>query len=378
MYVYADNAATTKTSEEVKAEMLRVMNDAWGNPSSLHTCGQTAMDELFGTRQRIANVLGVKPHEIVFTSGGSESDNQAIISSALSGAKHGKKHIVTTEFEHHAVLNTVKMLAEYGFSYTLVPINENGIVYPESIEKAVREDTALVSVMYANNEIGTIQPIADIAKICKERSVPFHTDAVQAFGHIKLSLENVDLMSLSAHKFHGPRGVGLLYVNENSYVLPLIHGGSQERGLRAGTENLPGIVGMAIAMEQAKKQLESNRLHILPIRNRIISELLKISDTVLNGDIENRLPGNINISFRGIDSEALILQLDLRGIEASSGSACTAGSLEPSHVLTAIGRDEELAICSLRLSLGEDISDAEADYIIKNVAEAVDFLRKRR
>lgn len=378
MYVYADNAATTKPSEAVKAEMLRVMNDAWGNPSSLHTCGQTAMDELYGARQRIANVLGVKPCEIVFTSGGSESDNQAIISSALLGAKHGKKHIVTTEFEHHALLNTVKMLAEYGFSYTTVPINENGIVSPESIEKAVRDDTALVSVMYANNEIGTIQPINDIAKICKDRGVPFHTDAVQAFGHTEISLENVDLMSLSAHKFHGPRGVGLLYVSENSHVLPLIHGGSQERGLRAGTENLPGIVGMALAMEQAKNQVDSSRSHLLPIRNRIISELLKISDTVLNGDIENRLPGNINVSFRGVDSEALILQLDLRGIEASSGSACTAGSLEPSHVLSAIGRDNELAKCSLRLSIGEDITDTEADYIIKNVAKAVDFLRKRR
>ena len=376
MSTYADNAATTKPSEHVISEMVRVMRNAYGNPSSIHSMGGDALDELETARKTIADILGCTPSEIVFTSGGSEADNQAILS-AYTGAKAGKKHIISTEFEHHAVLHTLDRMREQGFDVTLVPVNENGIVKPEDIENAIRDDTALVSVMYANNEIGTIQPVGDIGKICREHGVLFHTDAVQAFGNIAVSLENIDMLSLSAHKFHGPKGVGLLYVRRGCELLSLINGGAQEKGRRAGTENLPGIVGMAAAMKDAAENLAEKSRNLTAKRNYIISELKKIPHSVLNGDEENRLPGNINMCFEGIDGEPLILMLDLRGIEASSGSACTSGSLEPSHVLRAIGRNPEIARGSLRLSIGEDITDDDARSIVKNVTETVEFLRNK-
>lgn len=376
MSIYADNAATTKPSEHVISEMVRVMKNAYGNPSSIHSMGGDALDELETARKTIADILGCTPSEIVFTSGGSEADNQAL-SSAYTGAKAGKKHIVSTAFEHHAVLHTLDRMREQGFDVTLVPVNENGIVKPEDIENAIRDDTALVSVMYANNEIGTIQPVGDIGKICREHGVLFHTDAVQAFGNIAVSLENIDMLSLSAHKFHGPKGVGLLYVRRGCELIPLINGGGQEKGRRAGTENLPGIVGMAAAMKDAAENLAEKSRNLTAKRNYIISELKKIPHSVLNGDEENRLPGNINMCFEGIDGEPLILMLDLRGIEASSGSACTSGSLEPSHVLRAIGRNPEIARGSLRLSIGEDITEDDARSIVKNVTETVEFLRNK-
>lgn len=376
MSIYADNAATTKPSEHVISEMVRVMKNAYGNPSSIHSMGGDALDELETARKTIADILGCTPSEIVFTSGGSEADNQAL-SSAYTGAKAGKKHIISTEFEHHAVLHTLDRMREQGFDVTLVPVNENGIVKPEDIENAIRDDTALVSVMYANNEIGTIQPVGDIGKICREHGVLFHTDAVQAFGNIAVSLENIDMLSLSAHKFHGPKGVGLLYVRRGCELIPLINGGGQEKGRRAGTENLPGIVGMAAAMKGAAENLAEKSRNLTAKRNYIISELKKIPHSVLNGDEENRLPGNINMCFEGIDGEPLILMLDLRGIEASSGSACTSGSLEPSHVLRAIGRNPEIARGSLRLSIGEDITEDDARSIVKNVTETVEFLRNK-
>lgn len=376
MSIYADNAATTKPSEHVISEMVRVMRNAYGNPSSIHSMGGDALDELETARKTIADILGCTPSEIVFTSGGSEADNQALLS-AYTGAKAGKKHIISTEFEHHAVLHTLDRMREQGFDVTLVPVNENGIVKPEDIENAIRDDTALVSVMYANNEIGTIQPVGDIGKICREHGVLFHTDAVQAFGNIAVSLENIDMLSLSAHKFHGPKGVGLLYVRRGCELLSLINGGAQEKGRRAGTENLPGIVGMAAAMKDAAENLAEKSRNLTAKRNYIISELKKIPHSVLNGDEENRLPGNINMCFEGIDGEPLILMLDLRGIEASSGSACTSGSLEPSHVLRAIGKNPEIARGSLRLSIGEDITDDDARSIVKNVTETVEFLRNK-
>lgn len=376
MSIYADNAATTKPSEHVISEMVRVMKNAYGNPSSIHSMGGDALDELETARKNIADILGCTPSEIVFTSGGSEADNQALLS-AYTGAKAGKKHIISTEFEHHAVLHTLDRMREQGFDVTLVPVNENGIVKPEDIENAIRDDTALVSVMYANNEIGTIQPVGDIGKICREHGVLFHTDAVQAFGNIAVSLENIDMLSLSAHKFHGPKGVGLLYVRRGCELIPLINGGGQEKGRRAGTENLPGIVGMAAAMKDAAENLAEKSRNLTAKRNYIISELKKIPHSVLNGDEENRLPGNINMCFEGIDGEPLILMLDLRGIEASSGSACTSGSLEPSHVLRAIGRNPEIARGSLRLSIGEDITEDDARSIVKNVTETVEFLRNK-
>ena len=376
MSIYADNAATTKPSEHVISEMVRVMRNAYGNPSSIHSMGGDALDELETARKTIADILGCTPSEIVFTSGGSEADNQALLS-AYTGAKAGKKHIISTEFEHHAVLHTLDRMREQGFDVTLVPVNENGIVKPEDIENAMRDDTALVSVMHANNEIGTIQPVGDIGKICREHGVLFHTDAVQAFGNIAVSLENIDMLSLSAHKFHGPKGVGLLYVRRGCELLSLINGGAQEKGRRAGTENLPGIVGMAAAMKDAAENLAEKSRNLTAKRNYIISELKKIPHSVLNGDEENRLPGNINMCFEGIDGEPLILMLDLRGIEASSGSACTSGSLEPSHVLRAIGKNPEIARGSLRLSIGEDITDDDARSIVKNVTETVEFLRNK-
>jgi cysteine desulfurase len=377
MYIYADNASTTIPSENVISEMSRVMRDVYGNPSSIHSAGEKALDELERARELIAEALRCEKNEIVFTSGGSESDNQAILSSAYIGNKRGKKHIISTEVEHHAVLNTLNSLKEYGYDITLVGVDENGIVNPSEIERAIRDDTALVSVMYANNEIGTIQPIEEIGEICRKHGVKFHTDAVQAFAHIPISLKNVDMLSVSAHKFHGPRGVGFLYVNKNTELVPLINGGGQEKGRRAGTENLPGIVGMAEAVRESMENLEEKNKSIIQKRDRIISELKKIPHSVLNGDEKRRLPGNINMCFEGIDGEALILMLDLHGIQASSGSACNSGSLDPSGVLLALGREPEIARGSLRLSLGDDLNDDGAEYIIKTVTETVEYLRRK-
>ena len=377
MYIYADNASTTIPSENVISEMSRVMRDVYGNPSSIHSAGEKALDELERARELIAEALRCEKNEIVFTSGGSESDNQAILSSAYIGNKHGKKHIISTVIEHHAVLNTLNSLKEYGYDITLVGVDENGIVNSAEIERAIRDDTALVSVMYANNEIGTIQPIEEIGDICRKHGVKFHTDAVQAFAHIPISLKNVDMLSVSAHKFHGPRGVGFLYVNKNTELVPLINGGGQEKGRRAGTENLPGIVGMAEAVRESMENLEEKNKSIIQKRDRIISELKKIPHSVLNGDEKRRLPGNINMCFEGIDGEALILMLDLHGIQASSGSACNSGSLDPSGVLLALGREPEIARGSLRLSLGDDLNDDGAEYIIKTVTETVEYLRRK-
>ena len=377
MYIYADNASTTIPSENVISEMSRIMRDVYGNPSSIHSAGEKALDELEKARELIAEALRCEKNEIVFTSGGSESDNQAILSSAYIGNKRGKKHIISTGIEHHAVLNTLNSLKEYGYDITLVGVDENGIVNSAEIERAIREDTALVSVMYANNEIGTIQPIEEIGDICRKHGVKFHTDAVQAFAHIPISLKNVDMLSVSAHKFHGPRGVGFLYVNKNTELVPLINGGGQEKGRRAGTENLPGIVGMAEAVRESMENLEEKNKSIIQKRDRIISELKKIPHSVLNGDEKRRLPGNINMCFEGIDGEALILMLDLHGIQASTGSACNSGSLDPSGVLLALGREPEIARGSLRLSLGDDLNDDSAEYIIKTVTETVEYLRRK-
>lgn len=376
-YIYADNAATTAMSEHVIDVMTKHMRETYGNPSSLHSIGQAAAEVLSDARERAAAVLGCSPTEITFTSGGSESDNQAVISAAKLGAKKGKRHIVSTAFEHHALLHTLDALKKDGFEITLVPVNANGIVNPDDIRDSIREDTALVSVMYANNEIGTLQPIAEIGKICHEKGVLFHTDAVQAFGHVHINLkeENIDLLSISAHKFHGPKGVGLLYAKKGVRLTSLINGGAQERGKRAGTENIPAIVGMIAAMEDAARDIDKNAAILIPKRDRLIEGLKKIPHSILNGDEKQRLPGNVNMCFEGIEGESLLLLLDDRGIEASSGSACTSGSLDPSHVLLALGRVHEIAHGSLRLSINEEMTDEEVEYIIKNVTEVVEYLR---
>lgn len=378
MNIYVDNAATTEMSEHVIEEMTRVMKETYGNPSSLHSTGQAAAEVLYDARERAAKVLCCTPDEITFTSGGSEADNQAIISAAELGAKKGKRHIVSTAFEHHAVLHTLEALEKRGYEVTLVPVNPDGIVKVDDVANAIREDTALVTVMYANNEIGTVQPIAEIGKICREKGVIFHTDAVQAFGHIRIDLkaENIDMLSISAHKFHGPKGVGLLYTRKGVRLTSIINGGAQERGKRAGTENIPAIVGMVTAMEDAASSVDRNIEILTPKRDRLIEGLSQIPHSVLNGDAKKRLPGNVNMCFEGIEGESLLLLLDIRGIEASSGSACTSGSLDPSHVLLALGRVHEIAHGSLRLSIGEKTTDEEIEYIIKNVGEVVEYLRE--
>ncbi|MBR4034158.1 MAG: cysteine desulfurase [Clostridia bacterium] len=375
--IYADNAATTKPSENVISVMLENMREFYGNPSSLHTVGQEAAEILEKAREEAAALIGAEAREITFTSGGSESDNQAIISAAKFGEKKGKRHIVSTAFEHHAVLHTLDQLKKEGFEITLVDIGECGIVDPKAIKDAIREDTALVSVMYANNEIGTVQPIKEIGQICREKKVIFHTDAVQAFGHIEIDVkrDNIDMLSLSAHKFHGPKGVGLLYAKRGIPLQNIIHGGAQERGKRAGTENLAGIVGMLQAMKDSAEKIDEHRDVLLPKRDRLIEGLSEIPHSSLNGDQEKRLPGNVSMCFEGIEGESLLLLLDDRGIEASSGSACTSGSLDPSHVLLAIGRIHEIAHGSLRLSIDESITDEDIEYMIKNIREVVEYLR---
>ncbi len=375
--IYADNAATTKISDEALKTYVEVSTKEFGNPSSLYTTGQTAKEVLEQAREDIASVINAEPREILFTSGGSEADNQAIISAAKFGAIKGKKHIISTAFEHHAVLHTLRKLEKEGYEVTLLDVHENGIVTAEEVENAIREDTALVTIMFANNEIGTIQPIKDIGAVCKKHGVLFHTDAVQAIGHIEIDVKdlNVDMLSASAHKFHGPKGVGFLYFRKGILLQNLIEGGAQERGKRAGTENVPGIAAMATALKESVAALDNYKAKLTPIRDRIIEGLNEIPHSALNGDFEHRVPSNINFCFEGIEGESLLLLLDDKGIAASSGSACTSGSLDPSHVLLAIGRVHDVAHGSLRLSLGEDITDEDADYIVKSVKEVVEYLR---
>ncbi|MBQ9354257.1 MAG: cysteine desulfurase [Clostridia bacterium] len=375
--IYADNAATTKMSKASIKAMNFVINDVWGNPSSLYTHGQKAKELLEKSREEIAGLIGCEPREIVFTSGGSESDNQAILSAAEIGRKNGKMHIVSSAFEHHAVLHTLEKLKKEGFEITLLDVHNDGLVNPCELESAIKDDTCLVSIMFANNEIGTIQPIKEIGEICRKKNVIFHTDAVQAVGHIPINVKElkVDMLSASAHKFKGPKGVGFLYVKKGIKLKNLIEGGAQERGKRGGTENLPGIVAMATALKEAVAGIADNTPHITALRNKIIEGLNDIPHSILNGDIKNRLPGNINFCFEGIEGEALLLLLDDKGISASSGSACTSGSLDPSHVLLAIGRVHDIAHGSLRLSIDESITEEDADYIIKSVKEVVEYLR---
>ena len=377
MRIYADNAATTKMSEAAIKAMIPYMNEIYGNPSSLHSEGQKANEALTNARERIAKLLGCEPREITFTSGGSEADNQAILSAAILGERKGKKHIVSTAFEHHAVLHTLEKLEKQGFEVTLLDVHENGLISAEQVSDAIREDTCLVTVMYANNEIGTIQPIAEIGAICREKGVLFHTDAVQAVGHLHINVkeQNIDMLSLSAHKFHGPKGVGVLYVKKGIPLTTLIEGGAQERGKRAGTENIPAIMGMATALEDACAKIDENTVKLTALRDKLISGLSEIPHSVLNGDYEHRLPSNVSFCFEGIEGESLLLLLDDKEICASSGSACTSGSLDPSHVLLAIGRVHDVAHGSLRLSLSEENTEEEIEYIITAVKEVVEYLR---
>jgi len=377
MKVYADNAATTKISDAARKEMLLCMDEFYGNPSSLHTAGQEAAEKLFEARKTIADCLNADIKDIYFTSGGSEADNQAIISAAEAGKLKGKNHIVSTAFEHHAVLHTLKKLERQGFDVTYLDVHKNGIVTAREVEQAIRGDTALVTIMYANNEIGTIQPIKEIGEVCRKKGVLFHTDAVQAAGHIKIDVQadNIDMLSISAHKFHGPRGVGVLYAKKGVRIFNIIEGGAQERGKRAGTENLPAICGMAAAFREACEHMEENAKKVSKLRDLLIEHLSRIPHSILNGDRQNRLPGTVNFCFEGIEGESLLLLLDAKGIAASSGSACTSGSLEPSHVLLALGLPHETAHGSLRLSIGEDNTEQEIRHIIQVVPEIISYLR---
>ena len=378
MYIYVDNGATTKMSETAVKAMTPYMTEIYGNPSSLHSVGQRAAEALADARVRIAACLNCSPREVTFTSGGSEADNQAIVSAAKIGEKVGKKHIISTAFEHHAVLHTLDKLKKQGFDITLLDVHENGLITAEEVEQAIRPDTALVTIMFANNEIGTIQPIAAIGEVCEKHGVIFHTDAVQAVGHIPVDVkaQNIDMLSLSAHKFHGPKGIGVLVSRRGIPLTNLIEGGAQERKKRAGTENIPAIMGMAAALEDACAHLEENSAKLISMRDKLIAGLSEIPHSVLNGDPTNRLPGNVNFCFEGIEGESLLLLLDDKGIAASSGSACTSGSLDPSHVLLAIGRPHEIAHGSLRLSLSEENTEEEMEYIIGAVKEVVSYLRQ--
>lgn len=375
--IYADNAATTKMSRRAIEAMLPYMADNFANPSSLHSAGQRAKDALEASREAIADCIGASPKEIYFTSGGSEADNQALISAAAIGAKKGKKHIISTAFEHHAVIHTLEKLEKQGFEVELLDVHSHGNISAEQVAAAIREDTCLVSIMYANNEIGSVLPIADIGRVCRERGVIFHTDAVQAAGHLKINVaeEKIDMLSLSAHKFHGPKGIGVLYCRRGIPLTNLIEGGAQERGKRAGTENLPAIAGMAAALSDACENLEKNAAKVSALRDRLIVGLSKIPHSALNGDPVNRLPGNVSFCFEGIEGESLLLLLDEVGIEASSGSACTSGSLDPSHVLLAIGRPHEVAHGSLRLSLSEENTDEDVDVMLREIPRVIEYLR---
>lgn len=375
--IYADNAATTRMSDAAIHKMLSLMKENYGNPSSLYGLGQEAKEILEKAREDVAGIIGARPREILFTSGGSEADNQAILSAADLGRKKGKMHIISSAFEHHAVLHTLERLKSEGFEITLLDVHENGIILPEQVEDAIRDDTCLVTIMFANNEIGTIQPIRKIGAVCRQKGVIFHTDAVQAVGHVPINVEddNIDMLSASAHKFHGPKGVGFLYARQGIRLKNLIEGGAQERGKRAGTENVPGIAAMAVALKEANAGMEEYSSHLTAMRDKVIAGLKEIPHSALNGDEVCRLPGNVNFCFEGIEGESLLLLLDDKGIQASSGSACTSGSLDPSHVLLAIGRVHDVAHGSLRLSLGEDITEDDVDYIIRSVKDVVEYLR---
>ena len=377
MRVYADNAATTRMSETAIKAMMPYMSEVYGNPSSLHSVGQEAKEHLDKAREIMAENLGCEPYEIIFTSGGSEADNQAIVSAANIGARKNKKHIISTAFEHHAVLHTLKKLEKQGFEIELLDVHENGMVTAEQVKEAIREDTCLVTIMYANNEIGSVMPIREIGAVCKEKGVLFHTDAVQAAGHIKIDVkdQNIDMLSLSAHKFHGPKGVGALFVRRGILISNIIEGGAQERGKRAGTENIPAIMGMAAAFEEACKHIDEYSEKLTSMRDRLIEGLLQIPHSILNGDKESRLPSNVHICFEAIEGEALLLLLDMMGVCASSGSACTSGSLDPSHVLLAIGRPHDIAHGSLRLSLSHENTEEEIDHILQVVPKVVERLR---
>ena len=377
MNVYADNAATTKVSPTALEAMLPCFTEAYGNPSSPHHIGMEAAKLLNAARKTIADYLGAEPSEIIFTSGGSEADNQAIVTAAVLGAKKGKKHIISTKFEHHAVLHTLNKLEKDGYEVTYLDVHENGIVRLEDLEAALRPDTALVTIMYANNEIGTIQPIKEIGALCKEKGVLFHTDAVQAAGHLPINVkeQNIDMLSISAHKFHGPKGVGVFFVRRGIPITAIIEGGAQERGKRAGTENLPAIVGMAAAFKEACDNMAVNMPKVQALRDKLIDGILKMDEVILNGDREKRLPGNVNVSVKGIEGESLLLMLDNAGICGSSGSACTSGSLDPSHVLLAIGLKHEVAHGSLRLTLSEYNTEEEVDYILEKLPPIADRLR---
>lgn len=377
MQIYADNAATTRLSDTALNAMLPYMQAEYGNPSSLHSVGQRAQEALTEARARIAARLGCQPTEVIFTSGGSEADNQAIRSAAAFGKMKGKTHIISTAFEHHAVLHTLEALEKEGFTVTLLDVHEDGMVSAQQVEEAITPETCLVTIMYANNEIGTVQPIAEIGEVCRRHGVLFHTDAVQAVGHLPVNVaeQNIDLLSLSAHKFHGPKGIGVLYARRGVPIFPLIHGGAQERNRRGGTENIPAIVGMAAALDEACDHLEEDTAQLCALRERLIAGLSNIPHSVLNGHREHRLPGTVNFCFEGIEGESLLLLLDDKGVYASSGSACTSGSLDPSHVLLAIGRPHEIAHGSLRLSLSPDTTEEEVDYMVKAVTDVVAYLR---
>ncbi|MEE1169367.1 MAG: IscS subfamily cysteine desulfurase [Anaerovoracaceae bacterium] len=375
--IYADNAATTKMSRAAIDTMVSVMNDHYGNPSSLYSIGQDAKVILENARKDIAGIIGAEPDEILFTSGGSEADNQAILTAAMQGKKEGKTHIISSAFEHHAVLHTLQKLEKEGFEITLLDVHSDGLIVPEEVEKAIRDDTCLVTIMFANNEIGTVQPIREIGEICRNKGVLFHTDAVQAVGHLPINVkkDNIDMLSSSAHKFHGPKGTGFIFAKKGIKLVSLIEGGAQEHGRRGGTENVAGIAAMAAALKGSAADMDQNAEHLTAMRDKLIEGLQKIPHSALNGDAKKRLPGNVNFCFEGIEGESLLLLLDDKGIQASSGSACTSGSLDPSHVLLAIGRIHDVAHGSLRLSLGEDITDEDVDYLIKSVTEVVEYLR---
>ncbi len=377
MFVYADNAATTAVSKTAVDVMLPYLTTQYGNPSSLYSFAQDAKEALEDARKTVADIIGAEPKEIYFTSGGSEADNQAIVSMAKFGAIKGKKHLISTKFEHHAVLHTLKQLEKQGFEVTLLDVHEDGVVRLEDVENAIREDTALVTIMFANNEIGTVQPIKEIGELCRAKKIPFHTDAVQCAGHLPLNVQemNIDLLSMSGHKFHAPKGVGVLYAKRGLPLFNIIEGGAQERGKRAGTENIPGIVALAAALKESVDNMEANTAKIVPMRDKLFAELSKIPHSKINGSLEHHVPGTVNMCFEGIEGESLLLLLDAKGVCASSGSACTSGSLDPSHVLLSLGLPHEVAHGSLRLSIGEYNTMEEIDHIIKVVPEVVSYLR---
>ena len=377
MFVYADNAATTSVSKTALDAMMPYLTEQYGNPSSLYAFGQQAKEGLEAARKTVAECINAEPREIYFTSGGSEADNQAIVSAAKAGARKGKRHLISTAFEHHAVLHTLKKLEKEGFEVTLLDVHEDGVVRLEDLEAAIREDTALVTIMFANNEIGTIQPVKAIGALCREKGIPFHTDAVQAAGHLPIDVKdmNIDMLSMSGHKFHAPKGVGVLYAKRNMPLFNIIEGGAQERGKRAGTENMAGIVALAAALKESCDNMDANNARIIPMRDKLFAELGKIPHSKINGSLEHHVPGTVNMCFEGIEGESLLLMLDMKGICASSGSACTSGSLDPSHVLLSIGLPHEVAHGSLRLSIGEYNTMEEIDHIIATVPQVVEYLR---